>query len=162
MGSLSITRTVTESMLASWLLSAILTLAPTIDFSSSWVSLDPASHSYITLPLRHAPSLFSWFSWFILGLLSLSLLLFYLPLLFPPTSSSHGLIQSTGHIYLTTFSPSSGLFHIPLVVLSLQSTTKAWTMFWSSHVIVSSEVTVSCTSSCLCANTGPDFAKAKK
>lgn len=81
---------VKESMLASWPLSAPLTLHPTINFSNSWVFLPPVSHFYITLPLQPGLSLLSWFSWLSLCPLSWSP---FLTLSFLPLPLSHPLLS---------------------------------------------------------------------
>lgn len=103
-----------------WLFSAFPNLSPILNFSSSWASFPPASHSFITLTFQlcvaWVPSLFCLFllapSWFPLLILTLSS-----SLALPPPLLS-GPIQSAGHVLCTAFSFCSELFQISLAVLS--------------------------------------------
>lgn len=92
--------------LASWFLLALLTQPLTLNFSSPWVSLPPASHSYVIPTMRPLGSLWPFGSWLSIGPLAhLSHLPLFLgpPLLLLPPSSQ---VHSVGHIQSSTFSPS--------------------------------------------------------
>lgn len=84
----------------------------TLNFSSSWASLSPASHYYIALPF-HPRTLFL-LSWFLVPSLGplLSLLFFFLNS--PPPMVQFCLLILFS---LLLFSSCFGLFQIPLVVL---------------------------------------------
>lgn len=89
---------------------AFLTLPSTL-YTSSWAFFPQVSHSYLTLPFPSCALLtLSWSS--------------YLAFLF--SLSSHGLVQSTGHIQFITFTPCFGLFQMLRAILSLISTIKTF------------------------------------
>lgn len=98
----------------------------------SFTSLHPASLSSITLPFKlhctlsrsslpsHPLILHSWLLVFPLGpLSSVSSLLSH-------NLSSTGPVQSAGHVQCTVSSPCSGLFQMPLALLSLIATIKSF------------------------------------
>lgn len=111
-----------------WFFSAPLTLPSTLNFSSSWAFLPPASNSYKTLLFQ---------PWV------LSYTLAWSPL---PVYSFPLLILMTCLVCWSSFSLSSGLFQMPLAVVSLISTIKpspqpylGATIFWlfTVHSLIS-------------------------
>lgn len=114
-GSHSITSTCSTLQRPCWLSSSHL--FPHLNFSSSWASLPPATHSPYN-PVSAVLALFVFLfcprSLFVLSLTHHPRLLSLFC-----SSFSHGQVDSAGHVQSTTSSLSSGLFEIPLAVFSL-------------------------------------------